>query len=655
MKTTTTKKTAMFAAVVLIASAVILAGPVLPRALGDEPYVPAVITNVTPQPAWSGSWLTITGTGFLQNWTGTGNAIQFGRGWGPTVNYQKNRDSFKKWSDTEIIVEVPRGSLEGTLIVDRSGSWVEYSPFDLVPHIDSLSPSKAAPGDVVSVKGGSLTGLENDPTKSQLDHIKVFLAGKQIPADNFVNPDTNFMYRFDDLRIDFKVPDDAKSGDLYVKNDFGTSNKKRLEVSGVAPPPSTTGTNLYLAEGSAAWGFDTSIEVLQLGGGSDFSVTYMTGNGAVKGQTLKRSNGAKKIVIHANGVKGIAGKDFSTMLHSEKKNDYIGGVHRLMTWNSGRGKGGHLSGAVNGPSKTWYLPEGSTTWGFETYLLVQNPNEKSANVNITYMTTAGPVARAPLPVAANSRTTVNVTGEFPGHDFSTAVSSDLPVIAERAMYWDGRREGSDSTGAPAAAQDFFLAEGSTTHGFDEWVLVQNPNNEPVDLDVTWLTYNGPVSRPRVTVGANSRYTIHANAEIQGDISVAVHGSKPIVAERAMYWNNGTGKAGHTSIGVTTPLRRWDFGTGNTSPGWETWMLVQNPNPRPVLVEAVFVDENGGSKNFTVSVPAQSRYTFDPALFMPGKSLGMYACVNQGNDKIIAEQAIYWDNRAGGGCALGCGL
>lgn len=68
-----------------------------------------------------------------------------------------------------------------------------------------------------------------------------------------------------------------------------------------------------------------------------------------------------------------------------------------------------------------------------------------------------------------------------------------------------------------------------------------------------------------------------------------------------------------------------------------------------------MDENGNSKDFTVSVPAQSRYTFDPALFMPGKSLGMAAYVKQGEDKIIVEQAIYWDSRAGGACALGCGL
>src|SRR5450756_1972813 len=63
---------------------------------------------------------------------------------------------------------------------------------------------------------------------------------------------------------------------------------------------------------------------------------------------------------------------------------------RSMYWDARRG--GHDSIGVTSPGKTWYLAEGSTAWGFTTWLLLQNPAEdKSAKVNVTYMTKFGPV------------------------------------------------------------------------------------------------------------------------------------------------------------------------------------------------------------------------------------------------------------------------
>ena len=40
---------------------------------------------------------------------------------------------------------------------------------------------------------------------------------------------------------------------------------------------------------------------------------------------------------------------------------------------------------VTSPAKTWYLPEGSSDWGFECWLLIQNPNALQANCTVTYM------------------------------------------------------------------------------------------------------------------------------------------------------------------------------------------------------------------------------------------------------------------------------
>ncbi|MBU4194374.1 MAG: right-handed parallel beta-helix repeat-containing protein [Actinomycetia bacterium] len=96
---------------------------------------------------------------------------------------------------------------------------------------------------------------------------------------------------------------------------------------------------------------------------------------------------------------------------------------------------GHDSIGVTGPAKTWYLAEGCTAGGFETWVLVQNPGDEDATVNLTYMTESGAFQGPRLELAAHSRQTVNVADTVPtSWGVSTTVTSDGPVIVERAMY-----------------------------------------------------------------------------------------------------------------------------------------------------------------------------------------------------------------------------
>ena len=86
-------------------------------------------------------------------------------------------------------------------------------------------------------------------------------------------------------------------------------------------------------------------------------------------------------------------------------------------------------------------------------MLVQNPNPVIATARLTYMTPNGPVDGPTVALPANSRKTVNVADVVAGGwDVSTRVESDLPVIVERAMYWDApgvlRQAAHDSIGVP---------------------------------------------------------------------------------------------------------------------------------------------------------------------------------------------------------------
>ena len=99
----------------------------------------------------------------------------------------------------------------------------------------------------------------------------------------------------------------------------------------------------------------------------------------------------------------------------------------------------HDSIGTSAPATHWYLAEGSTGAGFETWVLVQNPQTSAARVSLEYMTTAGEVEGPVVVVPPGSRTTFNVAASVPAtYDVSTLITSDRPVVAERAMYGDAK-------------------------------------------------------------------------------------------------------------------------------------------------------------------------------------------------------------------------
>jgi hypothetical protein len=79
--------------------------------------------------------------------------------------------------------------------------------------------------------------------------------------------------------------------------------------------------------------------------------------------------------------------------------------------------------------------EGSTGPGFQTWLLVQNPQSSDAHVTLTFMTEAGELAGPALVVGAHRRATVDLATCVPGRwSVSTEVRSDRPVSGERSLY-----------------------------------------------------------------------------------------------------------------------------------------------------------------------------------------------------------------------------
>jgi hypothetical protein len=377
----------------------------------------------------------------------------------------------------------------------------------------------------------------------------------------------------------------------------------------------------------------------------------MTPNGQVSGPNVALPAASQATI---NPFDTLGGQDFSTKVVCTEGKTIA--VDRTMTWQGSLAASpeAHSSVGVTSPGTHWYLAEGSSNWGFETWLLIQNPNAQDANCTVTYMIEGEGSREFVKIVPANSRQTFNMESDIGNKDASIAVASDVPVIPERAMYRNLRREGHDSIGTMTPASDFYLSEGSTAWGFTTYVLVQNPNAVANQVTVTYMTAGGAVVTSPFTMDPGTRKTIRVNDVLPGDdFSTKVHGTLPIIAERAMYWDNGTGEACHDSIGMSLPHPNFYFPDGQDTNGWETWTLVQNPNETATAVTITYLSPTGqGNYTFDDTLQPNSRksYSMDRSPYQ-GRAAVLVQSKTAGNS-IMCERAMYSNNRGLGTDTIG---
>jgi hypothetical protein len=311
--------------------------------------------------------------------------------------------------------------------------------------------------------------------------------------------------------------------------------------------------------------------------------------------------------------------------------------------------------------RTWFLAEGSTAVtgdsSFETWVLLENPCGNEACVEITYLTPQGEVDGPGLILPPCSRCTVDVS-QTVGNAWSvsTKVESDMPVVVERAMYFDNadgsRRSAHGSIGVPYSSRKWFLAEGSTGtnkgDSFETWVLVANPGTTRATVAVTYLIPTGQVSGPAFELEPGTRRTVNVADTLPGEwsVSATVQSDAPVVAERAVYWNTVDvyRQAAHGSVGVIAPSREWLLAEGSTGASengcFETWILLSNPGDYTATVSAYYQTPQGEVKGPVFEMDRKSRFSLKVSDTVPDTYSVATSIVS--DHPVIAERAVYWN-------------
>ncbi len=561
-----------------------------------------VISGISPDSGASGTVVTISGDNF-----GTcrgASAVKFGA----------TQAAISGWDNNTILTTVPAGVSVCTVTVTNwLGEASNGKSFDVGLSLMGTTPGAAKPGATVTLYGHDLG-----------DSGTLTYNGSALRVVSW-----------SDSKVIFTAPDTNGTGTLKAYVDGKASN---------GLPFSVYSSIWYLAEGCTGAGFETWVLVQNPNSSpAHVNVTYMTPEGTVQGP---------QTVIPANSRQTYNVSDMAPgrwQVSTRVTADLPVYVERSM-YGGGRAWGSESIG-VETPGTTWYLAEGSTGAGFETWVLVQNPNGSAARVSLTYMTENGRIPGPTVTVAPNSRQSFNVADTANGvSGISTRVDSDQPVIAERSVYWSNRKGAHDSRGVTEPATCWYLAEGCTGAGFETWVPVMNPGSRDAKVTLTYMTERGRIQGPTVTIKANSRKAFHVADTVPNtwSVSTKVTSDQPVVVERSVYWSNRL--EGHNSEGVTEPSETWYLPEGCTGPGFETWVLVQNPNATAAKVSLTYMTPGGERTGPSLTLPANSRKTFFVSDTVPDQwqvSTRVTADV-----PVIAERSMYGAGRVWGHDSVG---
>ncbi len=431
------------------------------------------------------------------------------------------------------------------------------------------------------------------------------------------------------------------NGGLFV----GTSNS----TDGCELWNTATSNSWYLAEGVTDGGYETWVLVQNPNSYPvDIFLSYMTDTGIQPGPstTLPATSRAS-----FNVGATVTSFNVSTRV------DFVGGdviCERAVYWKPSDGLPrvlGHDSIGTTTPAPTWYLAEGATDGGFETWVLVQNSNPCAVGITITYQTDGGIFTGPTDSLPANSRKSYRVNDTLVDYNVATKVTTNNPahgIICERAMYWTPpggayKELGHDSIGVTAGSNNWYLPEGATEGGFETWVLVYNPGPLYADVDIKFQTGNGEVQGPVDILNGGVRKSYKVNDWVTTfDVSTRVTSSNPVVCERSVYLTtpgSGIRTIGHESIGATQDSYDWFLAEGATDGGFVTWVLVQNPNPTPVVVELRFQTSTGPQAGPTDTLPAYSRKSFRVNDYVTDYNVSTEVLSTAGN--VVCERAMYW--------------
>jgi subtilisin family serine protease len=316
------------------------------------------------------------------------------------------------------------------------------------------------------------------------------------------------------------------------------------------------------------------------------------------------------------------------------------------------GHDGHSAPGARQPARTWYLAEGSTVSPFDTWILLLNPNNVPTLARLRFLREDGTTTEHVELLPPMGRRSVYVNALFATPGFATQVSSDQPIVVERAMYFDRGQGGHDTLATAEPGKTWYFAAGGSRGGFDTWLLLENPGNTPASVRVSFMTDAGVVIPQPLFVLPHARNSLFTDPIVPNAVyGMRVESDQPIVAERAVYFDEG--RAGFDAAAVANPANEWFLPEGSTSGSFEEQLSVLNPQTQVVNVMVEYRPQEGDApppQRF--SIGPTTRMTLDVNPQAPDTNVALRVTSDR---PIVVERTSYFARANGLGATTSTGL
>jgi hypothetical protein len=225
-------------------------------------------------------------------------------------------------------------------------------------------------------------------------------------------------------------------------------------------------------------------------------------------------------------------------------------VSRLQSFDGTAGrKGQSLTLGAPDRSRTWYFPEGIVANGITERYQLYNPADREIRAELNLELEQGAAEPIDVTVPAQARVTVSASDEkrIPRQvpHAVTVTAEDPGLVVERAIdaASPAPRAGFSSVmGATRLSDHWGFAIGAADEGWDEWVVVQNPNDHPITFSITALANGqrvGVDGLQDVQVQPGQRRAVRLGDHIKrSDLPLVVDASSPVATERDIYAAKG---------------------------------------------------------------------------------------------------------------------
>jgi hypothetical protein len=182
----------------------------------------------------------------------------------------------------------------------------------------------------------------------------------------------------------------------------------------------------------------------------------------------------------------------------------------------GAWKGGQDEQGDTAPKTTWQFPEGRTRPGFETRLILRNPQAAEAAAGIDYVFPDGKKIHKDVRVGANAEQTVNVNdadlgvGQT-GSDFFIRVTSDRAIVAACPITFDYSAQ-PDAGQAPAGHWRFDANPDASIAGYSvqDRLVLENPGGKKATATIDFTMPKGEQFARKVDIAASSSIDLEIN-------------------------------------------------------------------------------------------------------------------------------------------------